>query len=37
MGSVASLKTMAEQIAEIARRLVKGEPLLNVVDVGRGY
>ncbi|WP_179404528.1 2-hydroxyacid dehydrogenase [Burkholderia guangdongensis] len=37
MASVASPKTMAEQIAENARRLVNGEPLLNVVDVARGY
>jgi glyoxylate/hydroxypyruvate reductase A len=37
MASVASPKTMAEQIAQNARRLANGEPLLNVVDVTRGY
>jgi glyoxylate/hydroxypyruvate reductase A len=37
MASVASSETIGLQVAQNVRRLVNGEPLLNVVDVARGY
>lgn len=37
MASVASSDTIGMQVAQNVRRLVNGEPLLNVVDVARGY
>nr|WP_322015667.1 glyoxylate/hydroxypyruvate reductase A [Paraburkholderia sp. J12] len=37
MASVASARTIGEQVAHNARRLAAGEPLSNVVDVKRGY
>lgn len=37
MASVASLETIATQVAHNARRLIRGKPLHNVVDVTRGY
>jgi glyoxylate/hydroxypyruvate reductase len=37
MASVASSDTIGMQVAQNVRRLVNGEPLLNVVDVTRGY
>ncbi|WGS52589.1 glyoxylate/hydroxypyruvate reductase A [Paraburkholderia sp. D15] len=37
MASVASSETIGTQIAHNARRLARGEPLLNLVDIARGY
>ena len=37
MASVASSATIGLQVAQNVRRLVKGEPLQNVVDPARGY
>ncbi|WP_268808156.1 NAD(P)-dependent oxidoreductase, partial [Caballeronia terrestris] len=37
MASVASSETIGLQVAQNVRRLVRGEPLVNVVDVARGY
>jgi beta-ureidopropionase / N-carbamoyl-L-amino-acid hydrolase len=37
MASVASSETIGLQVAQNVRRLVSGEPLLNVADVARGY
>ena len=37
LASVAIPRTAARQVAENLRRLSSGEPLLNVVDPGRGY
>jgi glyoxylate/hydroxypyruvate reductase A len=37
MASVASSDTIGMQVAQNVRRLVNGEPLLNVIDVARGY
>ncbi|MGJ4889680.1 2-hydroxyacid dehydrogenase [Bradyrhizobium sp. HKCCYLS3077] len=37
MAAIASWETIALQVAENARRLLRGEPLLNVVDRARGY
>jgi len=37
MASVASSETIGLQVAQNVRRLVNGEPLVNVVDVARGY
>ena len=37
MASVASADTIGLQVAQNVRRLLKGEPLDNVVDVSRGY
>ncbi len=37
MAAIASWETIAQQVAENARRLLRGEPLLNVVDRARGY
>ena len=37
MASVASSETSGLQVAQNVRRLVRGEPLVNVVDVARGY
>ncbi|NPU14634.1 glyoxylate/hydroxypyruvate reductase A [Bradyrhizobium sp. 83002] len=37
MAAIASWETIAQQVAENARRLLRGEPLLNVVDRVRGY
>ncbi|WP_326539780.1 2-hydroxyacid dehydrogenase [Pseudorhodoferax sp.] len=37
MASMASFVTVGRQVAENIRRLQAGEPLLNVVDVARGY
>ncbi|MGJ5086038.1 2-hydroxyacid dehydrogenase [Bradyrhizobium sp. HKCCYLRH1065] len=37
MAAIASWEVIAQQVAENARRLLRGEPLLNVVDRARGY
>jgi glyoxylate/hydroxypyruvate reductase A len=37
MASVASSETIGTQVAHNVRRLIRGEPLRNVVDVTRGY
>jgi glyoxylate/hydroxypyruvate reductase A len=37
MATMASSAVVAEQVAHNVRRLVAGEPLANVVDMGRGY
>lgn len=37
MASVASSETIGIQVAHNARRLARGEPLRNLVDVSRGY
>jgi glyoxylate/hydroxypyruvate reductase A len=37
MASVASSDTIGLQVAQNVRRLLRGEPLDNVVDVARGY
>lgn len=37
MASVASSETIGIQVAHNARRLARGEPLQNLVDVSRGY
>lgn len=37
MASVASSATIGAQVAHNARRLIRGEPLHNLVDVTRGY
>jgi len=37
MASVASSDTIGTQVAHNARRLIRGEPLCNVVNVARGY
>lgn len=37
MATMASSTVVAEQVAHNVRRLVAGEPLANVVDMGRGY
>ncbi|XUM24967.1 2-hydroxyacid dehydrogenase [Bradyrhizobium oligotrophicum S58] len=37
MAAIASWEVIAQQVAENARRLLRGEALLNVVDRARGY
>lgn len=37
MAAIASWEVIAQQVADNAKRLLRGEPLLNVVDRVRGY